>query len=361
MAFDQGYALVIGVGQYAKAPKANVPIAAGDATAVAEALKDPRTCGYRAERVRLLVDAAATRSGTLAALDALAHSTSAGDTVFLFYCGHGAMGDDGNYYFVSHDAQISNKRVVAGTGVSEAELIEKLRALQAKRVLVALNTCYSGQVSPSLSLEGEEDALDISETPQNTTSALLATGSGRIIITAAGEDQRSWIGKGARSYFTQALIDGLNGRGTANKAGFVSAYNLYEYIFETVTETVEDKLGVKQEPELTVLKGVGPFAVSLYRGATNLGDFGEDEPAPDLPGVRQVKPEKAERLMNQFIMNVDNRRIDTGGGAYIQGGVNVQGGDFVGRDQIKTGDINNSSGVAIGRGARVNVKKKDES
>jgi hypothetical protein len=328
---------------------------------VAEALKDLRTCGYRAERVHLLVNEAATRSGTLAALDDLAHSTSAGDTVFLFYCGHGAMGDDGNYYFVSHDAEIRAGRVAAGTGVSEAELIEKLRAIQAKRVLVALNTCYSGQVSPSLSLEADADAdaFEVSGTPQNTTSAILATGSGRIIITAAGEDQRSWIGKGARSYFTQALIDGLNGKGVANKAGFVSAFNLYEYIFETVTETVDEKLGEKQEPELTVLKGVGPFAVSLYRGATNLGDFGEDEPAPDLPGVRQVKPEKAERLMNQFFLNVDNRRIDTGGGAYIHGGVNVQGGDFVGGDQIKIGDISNSSGVAIGRGARVNVKKKE--
>ena len=37
-----------------------------------------------------------------AALDALADQTSAEQTVFLFYCGHGDYGDDGNYYFGTH-------------------------------------------------------------------------------------------------------------------------------------------------------------------------------------------------------------------------------------------------------------------
>jgi hypothetical protein len=32
------------------------------------------------------------------------------------------------------------------------------------------------------------------------------------------------------------------------------------------------------------------------------------------------------------------RRIDTGGGAYVEGGVTVSGGDFVGRDQVVYGD-----------------------
>jgi len=34
----------------------------------------------------------------------------------------------------------------------------------------------------------------------------------------------------------------------------------------------------------------------------------------------------------------EGRRIDTGGGAYVEGGVQVSGGDFVGRDQVVYGD-----------------------
>lgn len=65
--------------------------------------------------------------------------------------------------------------------------------------------------------------------------------------------------------------------------------------------------------------------------------------------------------------------INTGGGAYIGGGVKVDGGDFVGRDKIThgdevkgnkvvgdkitVGDISGSTGIAIGRGAQSNVNQ----
>lgn len=365
MTFQKGHALVIGVGLYAHAPRANVPIAATDAKAVVDVLVDPRTCGYPSGQVKLLRDDEATKAGTLAALDDLAHRAGEDDTVFIFYCGHGAPGEDGNYYFVSHDARIRGGRVVAGTGVSEAELIEKLRAIQARRVLVTLNTCYSGSVSPDSFSTDEE--VETTAPPPDTTSAILATGRGRIIITASGESQKSYIGRGKQSIFTQALIDGLQGRGVSNRGGYISAYNLYEHIYDTVTEESEEQVKVKQEPELTVLKGVGPFAVSLFRGASTLGDFDETAPAPDLPTVRQVRPEKAERLMNNIRINSPDTTISnvhTGGGAFIGGNVNINGGDFVGRDRITygsevhgnnnivTGDITGSSGITIGHGAR---------
>lgn len=38
-----------------------------------------------------------------------------------------------------------------------------------------------------------------------------------------------------------------------------------------VPAAVRQRYGEKQEPELTILKGVGPFAVALYRGATTRG------------------------------------------------------------------------------------------
>ena len=40
----------------------------------------------------------------------------------------------------------------------------------------------------------------------------------------------------------------------------------------------------------------------------------------------------------------DGRKINTGGGAYVEGGVNTGGGDFVGRDQ----PVSAPGGVAIG-------------
>jgi hypothetical protein len=61
----------------------------------------------------------------------------------------------------------------------------------------------------------------------------------------------------------------------------------------------------------------------------------------------------------------DKKVVNTEGGAYTEGDVNVQGGDFVGRDKISgdkvggdkitVGDISGSSGIAIGRNASASV------
>lgn len=67
-----------------------------------------------------------------------------------------------------------------------------------------------------------------------------------------------------------------------------------------------------------------------------MGDFDAGQPAPGLPGVWEVKPERAARLFSQ--------RINTGG-ACINGSVNTGGGDFVGRDRIATAT---GGGVSIG-------------
>ena len=361
MTFSQGYALLVGVGVYQKIPKANVPIAANDAQSVANVLKDPQTCGYLPTHVKLVLNENATKAGVLNALDQMANCVEEKDTVFIFYCGHGSFGEDGKYYLVTYDAGYT-QRVVAGTGISDEDLIDKLRTFKAKRLLVTLNTCYSGNVSPTL--EFEDQALNTSNPPEDATSAILATGSGRLIITATGENQKSYIGKGVNSIFTKALIDGLQGKGVTNKGGFIGAFNLYEYIYETVSKTVKEQLNFQQEPELTVLKGVGPFPISLYKGATSLGEFDTNQPVPDLPTVHQVKLEKAMRLIKNYPASINTKNIDTGGGAYIDGNINTSGGDFIGRDRIgnevfgdnyNVGDISGGGNVIVGRNAQISV------
>lgn len=341
MAFTQAHALVIGVGTHQYASHIDVPITVADAQSVKDVLLDSRTCGYPSAQVTLLDHSKASKDGILTALGELAKRVKAEDTVFFYYCGHGALGTDGNYYLVSHDAKIQDKRVVKGTGIHQNELIEKLRAIPAKRVLMIFNACFSGNISPSLDI-GEQN-LEASGLSENVANALLATGQGRIIITACREDQKSYIGSGGLTIFTQALVDGLKGKGITSRNGYISAYSLYEHVYDTVSETVQEKFDLVQEPELTVLKGVGAFAVALYKGATSLGDLGMDESIPSHPAVRQVKQEKADKALN--------RHINTGGGAYIKGNVTVTNGDFVGRDKNVYGD--EVHGDKIGRDKKI--------
>jgi hypothetical protein len=355
MTFNHGHALIIGVDSYRYAPRLDVSVASRDAEALADILSDPRYCGYPANQTRIISKADATRDNILNALNHLARQSGPDDTVVFFQCGHGDYGTDGNFYLICHDSQIEGDKVVSGTGISQAELLEMIKAIPAQRLLMVFNSCHSGEISPAL---GIDQQLGEKNLPTMTAEALLSTGSGRVVITACREDQYSWIGPGELSIFTQALIDSLQGKRIVPRGGYISIFDLYTTTFETVNRTVEELLGNRQEPELTILKGVGPFAVALYQGAvdTNMSVVDKTVEPPHRQGVRQVDRERSEQAYQKIIKQkggIDfgqsqqveitgdvtggdrvDKSVKTGGGAYVGGHVTVTGGDFVGRDKI---------------------------
>jgi hypothetical protein len=342
----------------------------------------------------LLSDAAASREGVLAALDGLAARAGEDDTVFVFYAGHGAYGDDG-YYLTTHDTRLAGRKVAVGTGIREAELIAKLRAIKAKRLLLVVNACHSGEISPVLA-PGEEP-LTGTPLPPQVSAALLGTGAGRVIISACRENQYSFIGPGPLTLFTQALVDGLQGKGVSSNRGYISVFDLYTHLYFALDEAVPRKVsaavrqryGEKQEPELTILKGVGPFAVALYRGATTLGDFDASGGPPEGTAVREVNPAYSQAMLRQHQQSISgNAQVGAAVAGDVHGTITVDQsghrgglvfgsggqfgdisiGDVAGRDIIKTditrgdristGDIS-GTGIAIGRGAQSSVRNVD--
>ena len=124
MPFEGGHALLIGVGSHAYAQNLNVPISVKDAKEISATLTNEDYCGYPLDQVKVLHDSTATREGILDSLAELANKVTADDTVTIFYCGHGDYGTDGEYYLISYDARISKNKVQAGTGVSQAALVD---------------------------------------------------------------------------------------------------------------------------------------------------------------------------------------------------------------------------------------------
>jgi len=332
MSFQQGHAILIGVGSHQHIPRLDVPISVTDAQSVASILQDPGYCGYPAEQVRVLSHVEASAASILAELKALAGRVKPADTVTFFYEGHGDYGTDGNYYLVTHDAQASGDKVVAGTGLSQGALLEALRKVPAERVLLIFNACHAGELSPSSFGAGEpaieSPAFGAQTLPNTAADALLSTGSGRVILGACREDQRSYIGSGKLSLFTQALVDALQGKGILPRGGFINIFDLYTAVYESVKERALMTLGREQQPELTVLKGVGPFAVSLYRGAsqTDLGLAEAPAEPPQDAAVRQTSPERSQRFYQQFV-------VQTGGVNFGQGNQISIGGSVIGSQE----------------------------
>jgi hypothetical protein len=358
MAFTHGHALIIGVGSYRFAPHLNVPITAADAEAVAATLRDPRFCGYPDASVTLLANEGATRDGVLAALHTLAQRTTSADTILLFYSGHGEYSADGAYALTTHDTRFdTGGKVVTGAAVSQTDLITALRAIPAQRVLALINACHAGEISPTLG--AGQPAVVGQPLPQQTTDALLATGSGRIIITACREQQVAYIGPGPLTIFTQALTDGLRGQGVSGRAGFISAFDLYTQLYFAVREAVERQVPPAlqqqhgpQEPELTVLKGVGPFAVALFRGAPQPGNFPTDHAPPPETAMRTVEPSRSRWAFQQ---TTGERSVNVAGSVSNSTIITGDGNTVAQGDVIRTGDVS-GSGIAIGRGAQASVQ-----
>ena len=187
--FTQGHACIVGVG-------ADLPNTVKDAQGIAEILQDPERCAYEPDQVQLLTAEQATRADILAALDKLAATTDAEATVLVYFSGHGyqvagPMGEA--YYLMPHGY---DQKKLYQTAISGAEFTAKLRAIPAKKLVILLDCCHAGGLS------GFEDlGLVAAKAPlPPEAQALLAEGSGRVVIASSTAEELSFAGRPYSAY-----------------------------------------------------------------------------------------------------------------------------------------------------------------
>lgn len=361
--FTQGHALLIGVG-------ADLPNTVTDAVGLSELLIDPERCAYPPAQVQTLTEENARRTNILDALDQLAAKTSPDSTVLFYFSGHGYEINTitGKAYFLMPYGYAVN--ALPTTAISGAEFMDKLKAIPAQKMLVLLDCCHAGGMDNAKTPGAEFVKAPIPPEAQ----ALLAQGSGRVIIASSRADEVSFAGD-PYSQFTQALMEALAGAGAAEKDGYVRTADLALYARETVPKHTNGR----QHPVLNYTQADN-FVVAYYAaGAKELKglpaaaqrktDASEAESAP-------AKPPAASSVFNQSGQTVHGPQtniagnINTGGGLFNTGNISTGGGDFVGRDKVVHGDLVHGdkvggdklttgpisgTGIAIGRGAQANV------
>lgn len=377
MAFNNGHALVIGVGAYTETrlqtPKTGLngeAITVSDAAGVANALKNPKVCAYPPEQVTFLPDAQTTKQGMTDALKQLAARTSADDTVVIFFCGHGSLGDDGQYYFGTRDVKLAGKKFAQGTGLSKPEFLELLRNVKAQKLLLIINACFSGNIGATLGPEEEKRETLGEPPPADLRMEVLATGEGRAIITASRSTQYSCFDESQpNTFFGKALIDALEGKDMPG-GQFIGLYELYNALYKNVKASAAT-ISMIQEPVLTIVDQVGPFPVALASGGGTLGVLGAGEIQQEPPGeavverISKAEVEKMAKNVRKGGINISGGTVSVGGDM-VGGDKTVQGDEVqgdkvmgnksvttenIGGDKITVGNITGSKGLAIGRGA----------
>jgi hypothetical protein len=246
--FTHGHALVIGMG-------ADLPMTITDAEGVAALLADPDRCAYPPDQVQLLTGPSAYRGDVLRALDQLAAQVNADSnaTTVVYFSGHGIETPD--YYFLPYGYNIAN---LPGTAVSSAEFTERLRAIQARRLLVLLDCCKAGGIGEVK----DAPALPFpkSPAPAGLFDALKA-GGGRVLIASSRKDEYSYTGS-PYSVFTDELLKALAGYGAFERDGYARVLDAAMW----VGRKVPARTGEKQNPIIKVSNLADNFALAYYAG-----------------------------------------------------------------------------------------------
>lgn len=216
-------ALVVGVGDYGSSTIPDIKGARGDAEAMYRILTDPAYgYGFPAENVCLLRDTDATLAAfKRGVVDGLIGRARPGDTVVLYFSGHGAQvpddnreePDDKDEVLVLHDTLVGG-----APPLRDDTLHGWLSELHAKttNVTILLDACTSGSVMRAFGPQEKRVVL----TPPSGAPAPVGQGDGDYFadadlagftILAAARDGTFALdpGTGGRGYFTAALLESL--------------------------------------------------------------------------------------------------------------------------------------------------------
>jgi hypothetical protein len=206
------YAIVIGIEKYASIPDAR--FAERDAAAVREHLL---ALGYPPRNVIYLTGESASRAGIQKYVeDWLPRNVNEESRVFVYFSGHGAPDPETKQaYLVPWDG---DPKFLKNTGYPISRLNQNLGGLKAKEIVLAMDSCFSGEGGRSVIAQGTRPMITRVDTGLSPAGNLVSlTASAADEITGAEERQ-------GQGLFTYNLLKALNqSKGEASVAQLYAA------------------------------------------------------------------------------------------------------------------------------------------
>ncbi len=211
---ERNLALVVGIEKYESLPPADY--AERDAAAVRRHLL---ALGYPERNVVFLTGQRAGRAGIEKYVESwLPEKATADSRVFVYFSGHGAPDTkSAEAYLVPWDG---DPKFLANTGYPLKRLYAKLAALPAKQVVVALDSCFSGEGGRSVLPRGVRPLVTKLDTAESVAAGRVT------VLAAAGPDEITGaLDAQGHGLFTYYLLKGLNAKG-----GEARVRDLYDYL-----------------------------------------------------------------------------------------------------------------------------------
>lgn len=227
------FAIVIGIEKYRqKLP--NADHAVNDAKVMTEYLI--KVMGYPAENVVTLTNEQASKSDFEKYFGKwLFNHVEKDSSVFIYYSGHGAPNvKTGDAYLVPYDGDPS---FIEETGYPLKRLYESLSKLQAKEIIVALDSCFSGAGGKSVIAQGARPLVMNLEQDFHISRNMV------VMSASSGSQISSTYEEKGHGLFTYYLLKGI-------KDGKTEVGELFDYIKPNVGRTARTEYNNEQTPQL---------------------------------------------------------------------------------------------------------------
>jgi hypothetical protein len=210
------FAIIVGVERYRALPDADYALR--DAEAVR---KHVQAIGFPPQNIVYLTGPNATRSALTGYLNEwLPRNVKANSNVLFYFSGHGTPDvTSGEAYIVPWDG---DPRFLTSSGYATKQLYADLAKLPAKRSLVVLDACFSGNGGRSVLPKGARPLVAQVAQGFDFKNLVLLSAAGAGEITGTDDEQGHGI-------FTYYFLKGLSGA-AADANGSVTAEGLYWYL-----------------------------------------------------------------------------------------------------------------------------------
>jgi len=273
----QKWALVVGIDSFTDKRIPSLHYSVKDSSDFVDFLKDPRGGQFDPTHIIHLANDKATLEGIREGLGRLRVDAQPDDLVVVYLSSHGSAREvdpNGVSYVMLHDTNLDDAATLYATSLQMIDLVQQInREVKARRVVLVLDTCFSGDALTSLEAGAGGTAsrgfsapvpLDKNaeaSAPPAFSAAFqnLSIGYGRAVITASRASQESWESAKLRNgYFTHYLIDALR-----TSHGSEPLDHLFPAVRSLVSTHVKAEVGASQDPSYEFSEG----ADSIVLGA----------------------------------------------------------------------------------------------
>lgn len=255
------YAVIVGVTKFQDRSIRPLTLATKDASDF-RAFIEERKKLFGQTYITMLLDEQATRANITEALREKLKKAQKNDVVILYFSGHGVADAEhpGEFYFVTHDAQVKN---MFGTALMMNDP-RLFRAIGSDRLLLITDACHAAGFIPGIKKISSKAAVP--------RFAVFESLQGRKALSSSRGDELSYEeDRFGNSIFTHFLLKGLRGQADVQtRDGRITIEELYEYVYENTKAATEGKQNPQLYPTTSEIDTTPIFETPTFADTLNV-------------------------------------------------------------------------------------------